>query len=89
VPLGATANVDAPRATAPAPRGDRPGEDTGTSTTGGGSASPAPASFYFGGLALLALSSLCLAGPRLCRRLLIQPATLRPVAFVALLERPG
>jgi hypothetical protein len=82
--------VDAPRATAAAPHGVRPGEsDTGPSTNGGGTASPAPASFYFGGLALLALSSLCLAGPRLCRRLLIQPATLRPVAFVALLERPG
>jgi hypothetical protein len=82
--------VDTPRATAQASRGDRPGEPRdGTPTTGGGTASPLPTSFYFGGLALLALSSLSLAGPRLCRRLLIPPASVRPVAFVALLERPG
>jgi hypothetical protein len=58
------------------------------STAAGGAASAPPAGLSFGGLALLAVA-VCLAGPRLCRRLLIQPAALRPVAFVALLERPG
>jgi hypothetical protein len=58
------------------------------SSVGGGAASAPPAGLSFGGLALLAMA-VCLAGPRLCRRLLIQPAALRPVAFVALLERPG
>jgi hypothetical protein len=33
--------------------------------------------------------TISLAGPRLRRRLLIEPAALRPVAFVSLLERPG
>lgn len=55
----------------------------------GGTAATAPAAaFAFGGLALLAVA-VCLAGPRLRRRLVIRPATLRPVAFVVLLERPG
>jgi hypothetical protein len=57
--------------------------------TGGGNAASAPAAgFALGGVALLTLA-VCLAGPRLRRRLLIRPAVPRPVAFVALLERPG
>jgi hypothetical protein len=57
--------------------------------TGGGNAASAPAAgFALGGAALLTLA-VCLAGPRLRRRLLIRPAVPRPVAFVALLERPG
>jgi hypothetical protein len=55
----------------------------------GGSGATAPAGgFAFGGLALLA-AAVCLAGPRLRRRLVIRLAALRPVAFVVLLERPG
>lgn len=57
--------------------------------TGGGNVASAPAAgFALGGAALLTLA-VCLAGPRLRRRLLIRPAVLRPVAFVVLLERPG
>jgi hypothetical protein len=66
-----------PAAPDPAPR-----------TSGGNVASAPAAGFALGGAALLTLA-VCLAGPRLCRRLLIRPAVLRPVAFVVLLERPG
>jgi hypothetical protein len=43
---------------------------------------------FAGGLAVLA-AALLLVAPQLRRRLSIDPAVLRPVAFVALLERPG
>jgi hypothetical protein len=73
----AVAHDERPAAPDPAPR------------TGGGTvASASAAGFVLGGAALIALA-VCLAGPRLRRRLLIRPAVLRPVAFVALLERPG
>ena len=69
--------------------GDRSPRPDRTPTSGGGSPASAPAgAFAFGGLALLGAAAV-LAGPRLRRRLLIRPAALRPVAFVALLERPG
>jgi hypothetical protein len=83
----AVAVADAPRAASRASRGDRPG-DPSPAPMAGGTASPAPASFYFGGLALLAIS-LSLAGPRLGRRLLIRPASATPAVFVSALERPG
>jgi hypothetical protein len=54
----------------------------------GGVTSAPAAALWLGGLALLAFA-LCLAGPRLCRRLLIPPIAPRSVAFVSLLERPG
>jgi hypothetical protein len=46
------------------------------------------AGMFAGGLALLT-GALMLVAPRLRRRLAIHPAVPRPVAFVALLERPG
>jgi hypothetical protein len=60
---------------APAPRAD------------GGISAGASAGFA-GGLAMLVVA-LILVAPRMRRRLPIDPAALRPVAFVALLERPG
>jgi hypothetical protein len=67
----------------------RPAAPDPAPRTGGGTVASAPAAgFALGGAALLTLA-VCLAGPRLRRRLLIRPAVLRPVAFVALLERPG
>jgi hypothetical protein len=78
----------APRATGSATK-DRPAPpDRVPSTPQGGAASAPAAGLALGGLALLA-GAVCLAGPQLRRRLLIQPAVLRPVAFVSLLERPG
>jgi hypothetical protein len=57
-------------------------------TGGSGATAPAGGFAFGGGLALLA-AAVCLAGPRLRRRLVIRLAALRPVAFVVLLERPG
>jgi hypothetical protein len=57
-------------------------------TGGSGATAPAAGFAFGGGLALLA-AAVCLAGPRLRRRLVIRLAALRPVAFVVLLERPG
>ena len=69
--------------------GDRSPRPDGTPSSLGGTPASAPAgAFAFGGLALLTAFAL-MAGPRLRRRLVIRPAALRPVAFVALLERPG
>ena len=102
---GRAALAHLPRDTAPLPAAapTDPGTDAGPRTiahhhpaapdpaprSGGGNVASAPAAgFALGGAALLALV-VCLAGPRLRRRLLIRPAVLRPVAFVALLERPG
>jgi hypothetical protein len=56
----------------------------GAAAEGGISAGSA----FAGGLAVLA-AALMLTAPRLRRRLWIDPVALRPVAFVALLERPG
>ena len=56
----------------------------GVSADGGISAG----SGFAGGLAVLA-AALILMAPRLRRRFSIDPAALRPIAFVALLERPG
>jgi hypothetical protein len=53
-----------------------------------GGVSAGAAGLFAGGLAMLA-GALMLVAPRLHRRLLIDPAVPRPVAFVALLERPG
>ena len=90
--------ADPLRTAAPAPAaseprhvtsGDRSPRPDGTPTSAGGSPASAPGgAFAFGGLALLGAVAV-LAGPRLRRRLLIRPAVIRPVAFVALLERPG
>jgi hypothetical protein len=104
-PTGGRAALDLPSTSpsAPAPAATdtrsaprRPGAqrlpaapDRTPPVTGGTGASAPAAGFAFGGgLALLA-AAVCLAGPRLRRRLVIRPAALRPVAFVALLERPG
>jgi hypothetical protein len=63
--------------------------DSTPPVTGGTAATAQTAGFAFGGgIALLAVT-VCLAGPRLRRRLVFRPAALRPVAFVVLLERPG
>ena len=80
----------APHATAASPEQRPPAPDRAPPTSGGGAASSAPAAGLAlgAGLALLAVA-VSLAGPRLRRRLLIEPAALRPVAFVSLLERPG
>jgi hypothetical protein len=53
-----------------------------------GGVSSGAAGLFAGGAAMLT-GALILVAPRLRRRLLIDPAVLRPVAFVALLERPG
>jgi hypothetical protein len=53
-----------------------------------GGISAGAAAGFAGGLAMLAFA-LVLVAPRMRRRLSIDPAALRPVAFVALLERPG
>jgi hypothetical protein len=53
-----------------------------------GGISAGPAAGFAGGLAMLAVA-LVLVAPRMRRRLPIDLAALRPVAFVALLERPG
>jgi hypothetical protein len=53
-----------------------------------GGVSAGAAGLFAGGLAMLA-GALMLVAPRLHRKLLIDPAAPRPVAFVALLERPG
>ena len=88
LPAGAPTDAgDAARRTVA--RQERPAAPDPAPRTGGGTvASAAAAGFALGGAALIALA-VCLAGPRLRRRLLIRPAVLRPVAFVALLERPG
>jgi hypothetical protein len=91
-PVGETVSTHvlrrAPHATAAAPKERPSAPDRTPPTSGGGAASAPAAGLSLGGLALLAVV-ICLAGPRLGRRLLIQPAGPRPVAFVALLERPG
>jgi hypothetical protein len=75
LPATARPERDAPLHQQPAPRA-------------GGGISAGAAGLFAGGLAMLA-GALMLVAPRLQRRLLIDPAALRPVAFVALLERPG
>jgi hypothetical protein len=76
------------RASAGASRDHRPASPEPVPAAGGGAVASAAAGFAAGGLALLA-AAVCLAGPRLRRRLFIPPRLPRPVAFVALLERPG
>ena len=67
----------------------RPAAPDPAPSSGGGNPASAPAAgLSLGGAALLMLA-VCLAGPRLRRRLLTAPVVLRPVAFVSLLERPG
>jgi hypothetical protein len=79
----------APHATGAGPKRRPAAPDRAPPTSGGGAASaPAAGLALGGGLALLA-AAVCLAGPRLRRRLLFEPAALRPVPFVSLLERPG
>jgi hypothetical protein len=67
-------------------RDEPPYPQPATSADGGVSAGAA--GLFAGGLAMLA-GALLLVAPRLHRRLLIDPAAPRPIAFVALLERPG
>jgi hypothetical protein len=78
----------APHASGTAAKQRPPAPEPAPPASAGGAASAPAAALSFGGLALLA-AVICLAGPRLRRRLLIEPAALRPAAFVALLERPG
>jgi pyruvate dehydrogenase E2 component (dihydrolipoamide acetyltransferase) len=89
-PPPATAPADVAGAPLPAHASKRhPAAPDRLPPTGGGTTASAPAAgLALGGLALLAIA-VSLAGPRLQRRLLIRPASLRPVAFVSLLERPG
>jgi hypothetical protein len=89
-PLPAGPRTDPGANAAPRPVAHRhPAAPDPAPRTGGGTVASAPAAgFALGGAALLTLA-VCLAGPRLRRRLLIRLAVLRPVAFVALLERPG
>ena len=59
-------------------------------STGGAPFSGPSASFFFGGgIALLVSALLLTAGPRLRRHLAMPTAVCRPLAFVAVLERPG
>lgn len=74
-PQTARPERDGPGRPRPAPRAD-------------GGVSAGAAGLFAGGLAMLA-GALMLVAPRLHRRLLTDPAAPRPVAFVALLERPG
>jgi hypothetical protein len=60
-----------------------------TPRTGGGTVASAPAAGFALGAAALLTLAVCLAGPRVRRRLVIRPAVPRPVVFVVLLERPG
>jgi hypothetical protein len=89
-PVPTAAAPRAPHATGTAPKQPPPAPDRAPPASGGGAASSAPAAGLSlgGGLALLA-AAVCLAGPSLRRRLPIEPAALRPIAFVSLLERPG
>jgi hypothetical protein len=92
----ASASAPAPAATDTRSAPRRPGaqrlpaapDRTPPVTSGTGATAPA-AGFAFGGCLALLAAAVCLAGPRLRRRLVIRPAALRPVAFVVLLERPG
>ena len=89
LPAGARTDAGADAATGTVAHHQRSAGPDPAPRTGGGNVASAPgAGFALGGAALLTLA-VCLAGPRLRRRLLIRPAVLRPVAFVVLLERPG
>jgi hypothetical protein len=89
LPAGAPTDMGADAAPRTVAHHPRPAAPDPAPRTGGGNVASAPAAgFALGGAALLTLA-VCLAGPRLRRRLLIRSAVLRPVAFVALLERPG
>jgi hypothetical protein len=74
-PASAPQERDGPPQPLPAPRAD-------------GGVSAGAAGLFAAGLAMLA-GALMLVAPRLRRRLVLDPAVLRPAAFVALLERPG
>ena len=74
-PAAARPEPGTPPSPLPAPRAD-------------GGISAGSSGLFAGGLGMLALA-LILVAPRMRRRLPIDPAALRPVAFVALLERPG
>jgi hypothetical protein len=88
-PAGAPTDTGADAAPRTVAHHQRPAAPDPRPRTGGGTVASAPvAGFALGGAALLTLA-VCLAGPRLRRRLLIRPAVPRPAAFVALLERPG
>jgi hypothetical protein len=86
VPVGLPAEAPDRAAPSAEPDGPPPPAPPGPHADGGISAG-APGLFA-GGLALLVGALVALA-PRLRRRFLIDPAAARPVAFVALLERPG
>jgi hypothetical protein len=83
---GATTDA-APRATGGA-SDQQPAAPERGPRAGAAGAPAGSGSFLFGGMALLA-AAVCLAGPRLCRRLSIRPGAFAPVAFVSLPERPG
>jgi hypothetical protein len=65
-----------------------PGPWHPSSPAGGSAVASTATAAGLGGIAMLALL-LSLAGPALLRRLVVRPAQWRPVAFVALHERPG
>lgn len=89
LPAGVRTDTGADAAPRTVAQHQRPAAPDPAPRTGGGNVASAPAAgFALGGAALLTLA-VCLAGPRLRRRLLIRPAISRPVAFVVLLERPG
>ncbi|MEA2419918.1 MAG: hypothetical protein QOE60_2124, partial [Thermoleophilaceae bacterium] len=92
-PLTAPARTEATpdRSGRGVPRRDarqRPARPDPAPPTSGAAPASAAAAGLAGGLALLVLA-VSLAGPHLRRRLSIDLAALRPVAFVSLLERPG
>jgi hypothetical protein len=74
-PAAVRSEPGSPPSPAPAPRAE-------------GGISAAASAGFAGGLAMLTVA-LILVAPRMRRILPIDPAALRPVAFVALLERPG
>jgi hypothetical protein len=89
---GPPASIDVARrvshATAASPESRPSVPDRRPPAPDGGSASAPATGLALGGLTLLGVV-ICMAGPRLRRRLLIQPTALRQAAFVSLLERPG
>ena len=89
---GAPASIDVERrvshATGASPERRPPAPHRRPPGPSGGAASAPATGLALGGLALLGVG-ICMAGPRLRRRLLIRPTAPRQAAFVSLLERPG
>ncbi|HEY7454781.1 MAG TPA: hypothetical protein VH683_09460 [Thermoleophilaceae bacterium] len=87
----AAARKQTPTATAaqPAATPSTDGPERSSGSTGAPFSVPSTSFFFGGGIALLVGALLLTAGPRLRRHLVMPTAVCRPLAFVAVLERPG